>query len=1190
MSAWRFACSFVILLAAAAATGGEPPAASPRRVAVAPKIDGRLDDACWRGAPTIAQLTPVRALARGVPRTHVWIARDAHALYFAFRCFDPDPRAIQPKVKRRDGPAHTDDAVEVFVDPGSNGRFYYHFVVDAANVQADQEVYRGQRRRDWDAAWKSATRIDDQGWTAELAIPFAAVLERGAWGRPWRLNVARDLRRPPGGWACWAPVERTYHEPRRFGVLRGTEKIRAVFAPRIERAEVSGYQTLGEGLGYTVTALVRNDSGRAGLATLVVRDRPAGGPATEARATASLASIETRRVEIRVPVRAPGDREVEVRLLVAGAQRQRCRVRDLDPLRPLDAYAARNYFTTEPAAQVACEISLPPLAGGRVQARIVPLQAPAEWRRTVNLTRGRSLIDLPLSNAKPGAYRVAVELLMDGRVVSRRGAEVVKRRPGPTTEVKIDRFHRAVLVNGEPFFPFALYWREETPLSEVARCGFNAVCCWRYRAEPSTELLDAAAAAGLRVIEPPHRFYPKPLRYADPKFRERVEDFIQHVAPRAAATLASHPALVAYYSFDEPDCARPWLKGEGKTMPQFVAELYDAIHARDPYRPVMALFSMALPTADEWWRGFDFGGVDYYPSVGGDRGLRSSVLYVARGTIDTVAAADTHRAPAWLVINAEMFSGSVRPMTPAEQRCQTYLALIYRAKGLIYFVGPLRHVATRAVFKQLGAEVRRLAPALLQREPRQQVDVRPAAARDAYGFPPLHARFKRFPDGRVLLLAANSQPDAVAVRFELPQAKTVRGFFDGKLRRLRAHAFAERIEGFGTRAFEVRGLPSRGALRLTVRVSGPAVERLVKLAETERGGAEEAAGPNLLTNPKLENAKGWQFIDWSPKGFRARLTFEPSGRPGGGRCARIDQPSVKSVSQLVSDWIELKPHTEYRYGGWVRAEITEGRRAVRVMLLDEKNKLVAWTKRLSNGQLYARFVRVPAGQREWKLFSDSVVIGDRPRRVRLWCRVIHGAGRVWFDDMFVRKSRVVRPERKKRNLLCNSSFERAALPGWPDHWNGSLNAGPPMGAPGARWMQAGDAAFHGRCCVRVVLPPGLKKWEYGRTYYMPNPGGVQVTPDRPYTLSVYLKGDRPGLRVRLSVSYLNRQGRYAGARRNVTITNKWARYSMTFTPTNMRSDCKLAPAFKLLDAGTLWIDAVQLEAGAAATPYEENGE
>ena len=59
-------------------------------------------------------------------------------------------------------------------DPGTGFEPWYHFRLSAGNVQSDQRnsSAEGYNKRGWNIPWRSATRITDRGWQAEIALPF----------------------------------------------------------------------------------------------------------------------------------------------------------------------------------------------------------------------------------------------------------------------------------------------------------------------------------------------------------------------------------------------------------------------------------------------------------------------------------------------------------------------------------------------------------------------------------------------------------------------------------------------------------------------------------------------------------------------------------------------------------------------------------------------------------------------------------------------------------------------------------------------------------------------------------------------------------------------------------------------------------------------------------------------------------
>jgi hypothetical protein len=192
-----------VLLAAPAAGGasapGDPVQAARRRTIVT--VDGRLDEPAWADAPVFdgfLQRFPAEG-AEAAEGTEVRVLYDDRVLYVGVRCKDRHPELIQRALGRRDN-APYGDSVTVFVDSMHDGRNAFLFSVSAAGVlsdglQSDDDDYSA----DWDAIWDGAATSDDQGWSAELAIPFTALR-------------FRDHGDPVFGFAVRRTVGRTHEE------------------------------------------------------------------------------------------------------------------------------------------------------------------------------------------------------------------------------------------------------------------------------------------------------------------------------------------------------------------------------------------------------------------------------------------------------------------------------------------------------------------------------------------------------------------------------------------------------------------------------------------------------------------------------------------------------------------------------------------------------------------------------------------------------------------------------------------------------------------------------------------------------------------------------------------------------------------------------------------------------------------
>ena len=176
----------------------------PTRPAVAivrtdepPVIDGRMDEAVWSLTPVIDDFVQVEP-GQGRPpseRTEVRLLFDDDAVYIGIRCFDSDPSAIVATEMKRDASLGSDDHVRIVFDTFADRRNGYFFAVGAAGARRDGTIERGRLSTEWDGLWVAKTSIDDEGWTAEIAIPTKTVAFDQRGGNDHRrLNAGAVLR------------------------------------------------------------------------------------------------------------------------------------------------------------------------------------------------------------------------------------------------------------------------------------------------------------------------------------------------------------------------------------------------------------------------------------------------------------------------------------------------------------------------------------------------------------------------------------------------------------------------------------------------------------------------------------------------------------------------------------------------------------------------------------------------------------------------------------------------------------------------------------------------------------------------------------------------------------------------------------------------------------------------------------
>ena len=179
------------------------------RLSNAPVIDGRLDDDAWSASPLPTgewkSYNPLHGDT--VPQhTDVWVAYDQDALYFAFRCQDPDPSRIKTSITRRDN-IWSDDWVGLSLDALGTGQTSYHLMVNPSGIQLDMiNTLAGFEDTSPDWIWQSAGRIDDKGYTVEIRLPLQTIRFNGGADVQMGILFWRRISRS-GVSVAWPPLE-----------------------------------------------------------------------------------------------------------------------------------------------------------------------------------------------------------------------------------------------------------------------------------------------------------------------------------------------------------------------------------------------------------------------------------------------------------------------------------------------------------------------------------------------------------------------------------------------------------------------------------------------------------------------------------------------------------------------------------------------------------------------------------------------------------------------------------------------------------------------------------------------------------------------------------------------------------------------------------------------------------------------
>ena len=169
---------------------------------VQPRIDGVLDDECWKMATPSTNfilIDPHEGVA-ATNQTFIRILYDADYLYIGLDMIDEEPSNIEGRMVQRDGRFAPLDLVGLVLDTYHDHQNAYGFYINTYGIQNDFRVENdgaggwGGIDSNWDGVWQAEIHLHDHGWSAELAIPFKTLRFPKYEQHTWGLNVQRIAR------------------------------------------------------------------------------------------------------------------------------------------------------------------------------------------------------------------------------------------------------------------------------------------------------------------------------------------------------------------------------------------------------------------------------------------------------------------------------------------------------------------------------------------------------------------------------------------------------------------------------------------------------------------------------------------------------------------------------------------------------------------------------------------------------------------------------------------------------------------------------------------------------------------------------------------------------------------------------------------------------------------------------------
>jgi len=241
-----------VVLGFALASSGTAAEVRATRVEQGPKLDGLLTDPVWQSAIPFSEFRMVEPQPDSDPteKTELRVLYDEGSLYIGVLCLDSEPHRIAANTMAHDdsggsgggwmgmgfhhgGPdTSSDDLVRVLIDPFQDKRNAYLFYVNPLGARSEGLAYGGDPSLNWDGIWEAKSRVLENGWSAELRIPFKTISFRPGL-TVWGINIERIV-------------------PRKLETIRlsGTNRD-SNFNNPMEAAALTGIENVRQGKGIT---------------------------------------------------------------------------------------------------------------------------------------------------------------------------------------------------------------------------------------------------------------------------------------------------------------------------------------------------------------------------------------------------------------------------------------------------------------------------------------------------------------------------------------------------------------------------------------------------------------------------------------------------------------------------------------------------------------------------------------------------------------------------------------------------------------------------------------------------------------------------------------------------------------------------------------------------------------------------
>jgi hypothetical protein len=209
-----FFIPFLLIVACTAAAQTPVPKQIPaKRIIGSIIIDGDLNDTAWKNAPMAKDFVELRPhpfkKESILNRTEVYFLYSDEGLYIGGYCHEATKDSISTELAGRDGFGNN-DFIGIVFDTYKDKLNGFEYFTTPLGEQMDAKFAPNSNGSNedfsWNAVWKSAAKIQKDGWTFEIFLPLSAIRFSTEKNQDWGVNIVRR-RQKSSEQLFWNPVD-----------------------------------------------------------------------------------------------------------------------------------------------------------------------------------------------------------------------------------------------------------------------------------------------------------------------------------------------------------------------------------------------------------------------------------------------------------------------------------------------------------------------------------------------------------------------------------------------------------------------------------------------------------------------------------------------------------------------------------------------------------------------------------------------------------------------------------------------------------------------------------------------------------------------------------------------------------------------------------------------------------------------